>query len=76
MIIEDTETGELSFQCVCGGVGMYYQRVVLTPEEVAEVRDGSFDADRMVHDLCKRTSKVTGRIVPTFPAAELVRKQP
>jgi hypothetical protein len=74
LVIEDTETGEVSFQCVCGGIGMYYQRVVLTPEEAAEVRDGSFDADRMVHEVCKRTARVQDRLVAPFPTEDLVKK--
>jgi hypothetical protein len=23
LVLEDTETGEVSFQCVCGGIGVY-----------------------------------------------------
>jgi hypothetical protein len=69
-LLEDTETGELSFQCLCGGVGMYWQRVVLTPDEVEEVKHATFDADRMVSDVCKRTARVAGRLVePVDPAA-------
>jgi len=73
VVIEDTESNEISFQCLCGGVGMYYQRVLLTAEEVAEVRDGSFDAARMVHEVCKRTERVQDRLVPALPVKDLVR---
>ena len=62
-ILEDMETGELSFQCVCGGVGMYWQRVLLTPEEVEHVRNDTFDADRMVSDVCKRAGTISSRLV-------------
>ena len=34
----------LSFHCVCGGVGMYWQRVVFTPDEADEVREQTFDS--------------------------------
>lgn len=69
-LLEDTESGELSFQCLCGGVGMYWQRVVLTPDEVDEVRRATFDADRMVSDVCKRTARVAARLVePVDPGA-------
>lgn len=62
-ILEDTETGDLSFQCLCGGIGMYWQRVALLPDEADEVRSGTFDADRMVSEVCKKTANVAGRLV-------------
>ncbi len=52
-IFEDTSTGEVSLQCLCGGVGMYWQRVVLTPEEAAKARNGTLDITQMVSDVCK-----------------------
>lgn len=71
IVIEDTDTRELSMQCICGGIGMYAQRVILTPEEVEEVRDGTFDADRLVSEVCKRTARVTGRLVPALNSNEI-----
>lgn len=48
---------------------MYWQRVVLTPEDTDEIGRGTFDADRMVNDVCKRTARVAGRLVePVDPS--------
>jgi len=66
-IIEDDATGEVSLQCVCGGIGMYYRRVILTPEEAEELRAGSFDFDRMVREVCRETELVRERLVPSIP---------
>src|SRR5438105_596222 len=41
-IIEDTDTGELSLQCLCGQMALYPRRVVLTPDETARFNAGSF----------------------------------
>ncbi len=76
LVLEDTTTGELSFQCVCGGMAMYWQRVVLTPEEAAEVHEGTFDADRMVNEVCKKTPRVADRLVEPLDAARLTRANP
>lgn len=62
-ILEDTETGELSFQCLCGSVGMYWQRVMLTAGEAGEIRRGNFYADPMVNEVCKRTATVAERLM-------------
>lgn len=75
MIIEDTDTGELSLQCLCGGVGMYWRRVVLTADEIEEFHEGTFDALRMVVEVCRETHVVEGRLVSSFPVADLVREQ-
>ena len=65
-IIEDTETGEVSFQCVCGGIGMYYRRIVLSSEEIAAFAAGKLDVDRLVSDICKEVPVVRDRIVPSL----------
>lgn len=72
-ILQDTETGTFSFQCVCGGIGMYWQRVVLTPDEAEEVQRGTFDADQMVNDICKRTPRVAERIVDALDPSLLTQ---
>ena len=47
---------------------MYWQRIVLTPEDAEEIRCGTFDAGRIVDDICKRTPKVAGRLIdPVVP---------
>jgi hypothetical protein len=73
MIIEDTDTNEFSFQCMCGGIGMYWRRVVLTTDEIAEFREGAFDADRMVYEVCRETDRVVDRLVPSYLPQDLVR---
>jgi len=70
-IIEDTETGELSFQCICGGIAMYYRRIVLTKDEAAQWRAGTLDADQLVSDVCKEAARVADRMVPSIPQDEL-----
>jgi len=52
-IIEDTDTGEMSLQCLCGQMAMYPQRVVLTPDEVQEFREGTFDAHSLAYEICR-----------------------
>jgi hypothetical protein len=71
MLIEDTETQEISIQCMCGGIGMYAQRVILTPDEVEEVRDGTFDADRMASEVCKQSARLAGRLVQALNSDEI-----
>jgi hypothetical protein len=73
LIVEDTEVGEMSFQCVCGGIAMYWRRIILTPEEIEEVRAGSFDAERMTQEVCKKTERVSGRLVEAFDLNDLAR---
>jgi hypothetical protein len=70
-IIEDTDTGSLSLQCICGGIGMYYRRIILTAEEANAFRQGRLDLDQLVRDVCKETPRVAGRIVPSFREDEL-----
>lgn len=76
IVIEDTDTNEFSFQCLCGGVGMYWERVLLNSDEVQRIRDGTFDADQMVSDVCKHTPNVNDRIVEIFDTDELIRDKP
>ena len=66
-IFEDTDTGEVSFQCICGGIGMYYRRIVLTANELEDFRSGRLNADELVSDICKEVARVAGRIVPSVP---------
>jgi hypothetical protein len=66
-IIEDTATGEVSFQCMCGQVGMYPQRIVLTDEEVDEFSKGRLDVDKLAKDVCKDAPRVARRFVPPIP---------
>lgn len=71
-VVEDTDTGELSLQCICGGIGMYTQRVVLTPEETQEFREGAFDARSLAYEVCHGVPRAVGRVVPSFSPSELV----
>jgi hypothetical protein len=75
MLVEDDETGEVSFQCICGGIAMYSVRIVLNAEELSELREGTFDADRMVQEVCKKTARVRDRLVPGFTMAEVARSK-
>lgn len=70
-IIEDTETGEMSFQCICGGIGMYHRRIILTEGEVEQWRAGTLDVDQLVRDVCKEVARVANRIVPSIPQDEI-----
>jgi hypothetical protein len=70
-IIEDTETGQLSLQCMCGQLGMYPQRVALTDEESARFRRGALDIDQMVRDVCRESPNVADRLVPPIPPNQL-----
>lgn len=65
-IIENTITGEISFQCICGGIGMYYRRIVLTKAEVDALATGTLDVDRLVSDICKEVPAVSERLVPSI----------
>ena len=73
LIIHDTDNEEMSLQCLCGGIAMYEQRVILTPDEVEEFNAGTFDADSMVHEVCKKLPRVSGRLAPTFLPKDLTR---
>jgi hypothetical protein len=64
-IIEDTETGQISFICVCGGAAMYLCKIVLNDEEVADLRHGQLDAEQLVRDICKDAPRLAGRILPS-----------
>jgi hypothetical protein len=65
-IIEDTESGELSLQCICGGIGMYYRRIVLDSEEAGQLRAGTLDLDALVYEICHETPGVVDRFVSTI----------
>jgi hypothetical protein len=65
-ILEDSESGEVSFQCVCGGIGMYYRRIVLTQEEVDALNEGKLDIDHLVSSICKEIPGIQERLVPSL----------
>ena len=65
-IIEDTESGELSLQCVCGGIGMYYRRILLDPGESERLRSGMLDVDGLVYDVCHEEPRLIDRFVSTI----------
>jgi len=71
-IIEDTDTGEVSLQCLCGQMAMYPQRVVLTPDEVQEFREGTFDAHSLAYEICREIPRAKERLVPPFGEDEVV----
>lgn len=66
-IIEDTESGEVSFQCVCGGIAMYYRRIVFNSEELEAFAVGKLDINKLVSDVCKEVPTIRDRIVPSLP---------
>jgi hypothetical protein len=70
-IIEDTDTGELSLQCLCGQMALYPRRVVLTPDETARFNAGSFDAEALMRAICREGPEVVDRVVPAFPISEV-----
>ena len=70
-IIEDTDTHETSLQCLCGGIAMYPQRIVLTGEEVEELKRGALDIETLVYEICKGMPAVKPRLVPPFSPADL-----
>jgi hypothetical protein len=71
LLIEDPDKNEISLQSLCGGVAMYWMRIVLTPEEVEEFGSGSLDIRGLSYELCKETSAIKDRIVPPFEGADL-----
>lgn len=68
--MKDTDRGEISFQCVCGGIGMYYRRIVLTPGEIDALKAGNLDVNKLVHDVCKEVPAIRDRIVPSLPVSD------
>ena len=64
---EDTDTGEISFQCVCGGIAMYYRRIVLNCNEVEALAAGRLNVDALVSDICKEVPSICDRILPSLP---------
>lgn len=71
LFLEDDETGEISVQCLCGGMASWWRRVVLTKEEAEEFHCGSFDAKRMMVEICRNWPSVADRIVPAIELNEL-----
>jgi hypothetical protein len=70
-IIEDTETGHVSLQCICGGIGMYYRRMIMSEAEIEQWRSGTLDIVRLVSDICKEVPRVAARMVPAIAEEEL-----
>lgn len=62
-LIEDTETQQISFQCLCGQIALYFQRIMLTPDELRAIHAGEFDYDAMVRAMCKKAPSVLDRLV-------------
>ena len=71
-IIEDTDCGEFSLQCPCGQMAMYPQRVVLTPDEVQDLREGTFDARSLAYEICRELPRAKERLVPPFDEGDVV----
>ena len=71
LFLQDDETGEVSIQCLCGGMASWWRRVVLTRDEVDEFRCGSFDAKRMMVEICRNLPSVSNRMVPPIELSEL-----
>lgn len=76
MVVEDTETSEFSFQCLCGGAAMYWTRVVLNEAETKGLLDGSLNPDQMVSDVCKQKPYLEDRIRQSFDVNTLVGGKP
>jgi hypothetical protein len=65
-ILEETDTGEVSLQCVCGGIGLYYRRIVLDQGEIEALNEGTLDIDALASDVCKEASAIRDRIVSSL----------
>jgi hypothetical protein len=76
IFIENDETGEVSFQCLCGGMASWWRRVVLTADEAGEYRRGTFDAQRMMVDICRKWPSVAERLVEPIELDALVLPGP
>jgi len=46
--------------------------VVLTPEEVQEFRDGTFDSASLVYEMCREVPRTAKRLVKPFELEETV----
>ena len=71
LFLQDDETGDISIQCLCGGMASWWRRVVLTTEEVDDFRLGTFDAKRMMIEICRNWPSVSDRMVPPIELSEL-----
>lgn len=72
IVVEDTDSHEISFQCTCGQMAMYERRIVLADDEVAEWREGSLDLSRLMIQICREDPLVAHRVVPAFRFADIV----
>jgi hypothetical protein len=75
-IIEDTDTGEWSLQCLCGQMAMYPRRIVLTAEEVAQFRAGTLNTKAIMYDVCHEDPRLADRVVTPFPPDALTYPKP
>lgn len=74
VIIEDTDTKELSFQCLSGGFAMYWHRIVLTPKEVVEYKSGLLDVNKIANEMNHHTERMASRIVASYSIEDIQRK--
>jgi hypothetical protein len=72
MVVEDTDSEEISFQCLCAQMGMWWRRIVLTDEEVTEWRNNSLDLHRLMVDICSESPRTAPRMVPAFDENDIV----
>lgn len=66
LVYEDSETKQLYYQCLCGGIGMYERCLKLNEEETEEYRAGILDHDKMLRAICRENPDLENRIVPPF----------
>lgn len=63
MFLEDDQSGEISIQCLCGGLATWWKRLVLSGEETADYRAGRLDAKRLMAEICRNWPPGASRLI-------------
>jgi len=71
LILEDDQSGEISLQCLCGGLASWWKRLVLNEEENAEFRAGQLDTKRLMVEICRDWPPIALRLVEPIDLREL-----
>lgn len=71
LFLEDENSGDISFQCLCGGMASWWRRVVLTSSEAEEFRNGTLDTKRMMVEICQNWPSMADRVVQAVELSEL-----
>lgn len=72
MFIEDSVSGDISIQCLCGQMASWWKRVVLNADEIDELRAGTLDSKRMMVEICRDSPSVVSRLVRAIELKDLV----